>query len=63
MPPVELRQWALRHHVSLEALAELSALRRFAGPMIEMGRFCIHPAAQDPDILRLAWVGNPRESL
>ena len=34
---------------------ELSALRRFAGPMIEMGRFCIHPAARDPDILRLAW--------
>ena len=34
---------------------ELSALRRFAGPMIEMGRFCIHPAVQDPDILRLAW--------
>lgn len=34
---------------------ELSALRRFAGPMVEMGRFCIHPAARDPDILRLAW--------
>lgn len=26
MLPTELRHWALRHHVSLEALAELSAL-------------------------------------
>jgi hypothetical protein len=26
MVPVELRQWALRHHVSLEALADLSRL-------------------------------------
>lgn len=26
MVPIELRQWALRHHVSLEAIAELGAL-------------------------------------
>ncbi|QBY00750.1 GNAT family N-acetyltransferase [Rhodophyticola sp. CCM32] len=34
---------------------ELSALTEFDGPMVEMGRFCIHPACHDPDILRVAW--------
>lgn len=34
---------------------ELSALRDFDGPMVEMGRFCIHPDVSDPDILRVAW--------
>ncbi len=34
---------------------DLSALRDFAGPMVEMGRFCIHPHYNDPDILRVAW--------
>jgi putative hemolysin len=34
---------------------ELSALADFDGPMIEMGRFCIHPDRCDPDILRVAW--------
>ena len=34
---------------------ELSALSSFAGPMVEMGRFCIHPGWRDPDILRVAW--------
>lgn len=34
---------------------ELSALERFKGPMVEMGRFCIHPDYRDPDILRVAW--------
>jgi putative hemolysin len=34
---------------------ELSALSTFAGPMVEMGRFCIHPQINDPDILRVAW--------
>jgi putative hemolysin len=33
----------------------LSALESFDGPMVEMGRFCIHPDWQDPDILRVAW--------
>lgn len=34
---------------------ELSALKDFDGPMVEMGRFCIHPNWSDPDILRVAW--------
>ena len=27
----------------------------FEGPMVEMGRVCIHPEDRDPDILRIAW--------
>ncbi|QGX98621.1 GNAT family N-acetyltransferase [Roseovarius faecimaris] len=34
---------------------ELSALAGFKGRMVEMGRFCVHPAHHDPDILRVAW--------
>ncbi|MBR9762608.1 MAG: GNAT family N-acetyltransferase [Rhodobacteraceae bacterium] len=34
---------------------ELSGLESFEGPMVEMGRFCIHPERRDPDILRVAW--------
>lgn len=34
---------------------ELSGLSGFEGPMVEMGRFCIHPERRDPDILRVAW--------
>ncbi|MBR9653264.1 GNAT family N-acetyltransferase [Thalassovita aquimarina] len=34
---------------------ELSGLKDFEGPMVEMGRFCIHPEVRDPDILRVAW--------
>lgn len=34
---------------------ELKGLERFNGPMVEMGRFCIHPDVSDPDILRVAW--------
>lgn len=33
----------------------LARLRGFAGPMVEMGRFCIHPEWRDPNILRMAW--------
>jgi putative hemolysin len=39
---------------------DLSALSTFAAPMIEIGRFCLHPARHDPDILRLAWAGLTR---
>ena len=34
---------------------ELSALSAFEGPMVEMGRFCIHPDLHDPDVIRVAW--------
>lgn len=34
---------------------DLAPLHGFAHPMVEMGRFCVHPARQDPDILRVAW--------
>ena len=33
----------------------LSGLANYVGRMVEMGRFCIHPACHDPDILRIAW--------
>ncbi|MEO0829533.1 MAG: GNAT family N-acyltransferase [Pseudomonadota bacterium] len=33
----------------------LDALKAFDGPMVEMGRFCLHPDHNDPDILRIAW--------
>lgn len=34
---------------------DLQALQRFPDRMVEMGRFCIDPDHQDPDILRIAW--------
>ncbi|MEX0351618.1 MAG: GNAT family N-acetyltransferase [Paracoccaceae bacterium] len=34
---------------------ELSALAAFEGRMVEMGRFCIDPDCNDPDIVRTAW--------
>ncbi len=34
---------------------ELSNLASYPGRMVEMGRFCIHPAYRDPSILRVAW--------
>ncbi|MEQ3626748.1 MAG: GNAT family N-acyltransferase [Celeribacter sp.] len=34
---------------------DLTALSTRAGPMLELGRFCIAPEHRDPDILRLAW--------
>lgn len=34
---------------------DLGGLAAFGAPMLEMGRFCIDPAAHGADILRLAW--------
>lgn len=33
----------------------LAGLRSYQRPMLEIGRFCLHPDCSDPDILRLAW--------
>jgi putative hemolysin len=34
---------------------ELSPLRAFAAPMLEIGRFCADPGCRDMDVLRVAW--------
>jgi len=34
---------------------ELSALKAYPDRLVEMGRFCIDPRYNDPDILRAAW--------
>ncbi|MCF6232755.1 MAG: GNAT family N-acetyltransferase [Rhodobacteraceae bacterium] len=34
---------------------DLTAFAKFPGAMVEIGRFCIHPARADGDILRVAW--------
>lgn len=42
------KSYAARHY-------DLTALRRFEGQMLELGRFCIDSGWRDPDVLRLAW--------
>lgn len=39
---------------------DLDALTAYPGLVMELGRFCIHPAAEDPDILRLSWAAITR---
>lgn len=39
---------------------DLSRLAGFGGPMLELGRFCIHPDWHNADILRLAWAAMAR---
>ena len=34
---------------------DLTALEGYAGPMAELGRFCVAPGFGDPEILRCAW--------
>jgi putative hemolysin len=34
---------------------DLAALEAYPGPMVEVGRFCVHPDWQDAAILRVAW--------
>lgn len=39
---------------------DLTRLTAFEGAMLELGRFCLHRAHHDPDILRLAWAAMAR---
>lgn len=39
---------------------DLSALVRFPGPMLELGRFALAPGWHDPEIVRLAWAALAR---
>lgn len=34
---------------------DLSMLKTYSGWIAELGRFCVHPDARDPDVLRVAW--------
>lgn len=34
---------------------DLVGLSKFSGPMLEIGRLCVHPELNDPDVLRLVW--------
>ena len=34
---------------------DLGQLQDYPGKLVEMGRFCVHPAHKDPAILRVAW--------
>ena len=42
------RSYSAKHY-------ELSALADYPSPMVEMGRFCVHPDHSSPDVLRVAW--------
>jgi L-ornithine Nalpha-acyltransferase len=39
---------------------DLTPLASFARPMMELGRFCLHPDHSNPDILRVAWAALTR---
>lgn len=47
------RSYAAKHY-------ELSKLEAYPGRMVEMGRFCIHPAWKNANILRAAWAAMTR---
>lgn len=47
------RSYSARFH-------DLGRLAALDVPMIEVGRFCVHPAHRDPDIVRTAWAALTR---
>lgn len=42
------------------AFYDLDRLAQYPAPLVELGRFCVDPDRQDPDILRLAWAAMTR---
>ncbi|MEJ6641446.1 MAG: GNAT family N-acyltransferase [Octadecabacter sp.] len=34
---------------------DLECLSAYGDPLVELGRFCVHPDVQDADVLRIAW--------
>ena len=50
-----LRKGSEIHRAYSAQYYELSALKAFDAPMVEVGRFCVAPSHSDPDILRVAW--------
>lgn len=52
-----------RDEIETGYAARFHDLSRLAGlglPMIEVGRFCVHPGHPDPDIIRTAWAALTR---
>lgn len=39
---------------------DLANLQTYPGRMLEIGRFCVAPGAEEPDVLRLAWAAITR---
>ena len=47
------RSYSARHY-------HLARLSGYPGPLVELGRFCVHPAWRDPAIVRTAWAALMR---
>lgn len=43
------------HHSYSTQYYDLKRLYAYGDPMVELGRFCVHPDAQNGDVLRIAW--------
>ncbi|PIE16099.1 MAG: ornithine-acyl-ACP acyltransferase [Rhodobacterales bacterium] len=39
---------------------DLARLQRYDKPLLELGRFCLHPDHADPEIVRVAWAAMTR---
>lgn len=52
---LHLKSAALIGHSYAAQYYDLTALKQFPGPIVEIGRFCVQPDLRDPDVLRVAW--------